>query len=287
LAFPIGCLLAPKRIDWTKVSYLRSRPQSRFETIYQQEDTDPANVLVQRAWVSGLGDFPGCYDNDRDILQLPEGLQPPLFSALSVDPSPTRYWGIEWWVYQPASEQRFLLDLEKRVMKGPEFLEFNPDLRGDPVTAGYSGLLEEWWQTSKVLKVPITHLIVEINAAQRFLVQYKFFTDWCRLRGVQLVSHSTHRNKSDPEYGVWSVRDNWRLGRIRLPNKQPGDGRLKVMKLVEEVCTYPDSVTTDLTMAHWFFEFQLPKLYHGEHEPSYEWRPSWVRTGIRPSGIVV
>ena len=275
-AFPEGCLLAPRRIDWTKVSYLRSRPQSRFETIYQQEDTDPATVLVQRAWVSGAGDFIGCYDNDRGRLELPPGLGPPLFSAMAVDPSPTRYWGIYWAVYQPASEQRFVMDLEKRVMKGPEFLDFNPDMVGKDEHNGYSGLLEEWWCTSRDLGVPITHLILEINAAQRFLSQFKFFTRWLSWRGVQMVNHTTHRNKSDPEYGVWSVQDVWRNGRIRLPNKSGDAGRLKVMKLVEEVCTYPDSVTTDLLMAHWFYEFQLPNLYRPPHEPHRERRPSWM-----------
>jgi hypothetical protein len=195
---------------------------------------------------------------------------------MAVDPSPTRYWGIFWAVYQPATEQRFVMDLEKRVMKGPEFLEYNPDMRGVDEHNGYSGLLEEWWCTSRDLKVPITHLIVEINAAQTFLVQFKFFTDWLRFRGVQLVNHTTHKNKSNPEFGVWSVQDVWRFGRIRLPNKYGDDSRLKVMKLVEEVCTYPDSVTTDMLMAHWFYEFQLPKLYHGEHTPSREWRPSWM-----------
>jgi len=274
-AFPVGCLLAPRRVDWPKISYLRSRPQSRYETIYQQQDTDPATVLVQRAWVSGAGDYPGCYDNDRGSLELPPGLSPPLFSALSVDPSPTRYWGLFWAVYQPATEQRFVIDLDRRVMKGPEFLEWNPDLAGNE-RGGYSGMLEEYWQMSKELQVPITHLIVEINVANRFLVQYKFFTNWLRLRGVQLVPHTTGRNKTDPEYGVWSLQDVWRFGRIRLPNKSSDPIRLKVMKLVEEMCTYPDAVTTDLLMAHWFYEFQLPKLYHGPHVPKREWRPSWM-----------
>ena len=274
--YPVGCLLAPRRIDWPKISYLRSRSGSKFETIYQQQDTDPATVLVQRAWVSGSGEFPGCYDNDRGSLELPPGLQAPLFSAMAVDPSPTRYWGIFWAVYQPATEQRFLMDIEKRVMKGPEFLEYNPDLRGFDEHNGYSGLLEQWWCNSRDLKVPITHLIVEINVANRFLVQYKFFTDWLRFRGVQMVPHTTGRNKTDPEYGVWSLQDLWRFGRIRLPNSDRDPVRLKVMKFVEEMCTYPDAVTTDLLMAHWFYEFQLPKLYHGPHVPKREWRPSWM-----------
>ena len=282
-AFPEGCLLAPRRIDWPKISYLRARPQSRFNTIYQQEDTDPATVLVQRAWVNGSGEYPGCLDNDRKALILPSNLQPPLFSAMSVDPSPTRYWGLFWAVYQPSTEQRFVMDLDRRIMKGPDFLELNPDLRGVDEHNGYSGLLEEWWCNSRDAGVPITHLIVEINVANRFLVQYKFFTDWLRFRGVQLVPHTTGRNKTDENYGVWSVQDVWRFGRIRLPNHYQDQVKFRVMKLVEEVCTYPDSVTTDMLMAHWFYEFQLPKLARGPHKPTVEARPSWMKNPGPPA----
>ena len=55
------------------------------------------------------------------------------------------------------------------------------------------------------------------------------------------------------------------------------------MKLVEEVCTYPDSVTTDMLMAHWFYEFQLPKLARGPHKPSVEARPSWMKNPGTPA----
>jgi hypothetical protein len=279
-SYPEGCLLAPERLPWRKLSGLKHNNLS-YETVYQQKDVDPETVLVQKAWVYGDGDFIGCVDKERDRLGVPRtpdgkiAWQPPLFSVMAVDPSPTRYWGIQWWVYQPSTQYRHLMDLAKRVMKAPEFLEWNPE------TNTYSGLLEEWWRTSKEMGMPITHLIVEINAAQRFLVQYKFFNNWLALRGVQLVNHSTHRNKSDPEYGVWTVRENWRLGRIRLPYAPQGEGRLLSLKLIEEVTSYPNSNTTDLTMAHWFTEFQLPKLYREETAPSIQWRPGWMRRQYR------
>ena len=183
-------------------------------------------------------------------------------------------WGIEWWIYQPATEFRFLMDLLRRRMEAPDFLQWNPD------TNQYSGLIEEWWQTSKELGVPFTHLIVEINAAQRYLVQYQWFKNWCTLRGVQLVSHTTHKNNSDPEYGLQTVAPQWRFGRIRLPYVVPG--RFLSEQLIQEVTTYGSdgtaSMTTDLLMAHWFFEFQLPNLYHGDYVPVRQARPSWVNT---------
>ena len=283
-AFPHGgCLLAPERKPYRDVIGLQNTNKN-YETVYQQQDVDPELVLVQKSWVYGDDGFMGCVDRDRAVLQVPRApdgalaWQPPLFSAMSIDPSPTRYWGVEWWVYQPATELRHLIDLERRVMKAPDLLEHNPQ------TGQYSGLLEEWWQTSVAMGLKITHLIVEINAAQRFLVQYKFFNDWLTLRGVQLVPHSTHRNKSDSDYGVWTVRDNWRLGRIRLPWKAHDIGRPKVLQFIQEVTTFGASggnTTTDLLMAHWFFEFQLPKIFRLETEPSIQWRPGWVNGSNR------
>jgi hypothetical protein len=271
-AYPVGCLLAPNRLDWPKISYLKSNRSQRFEVVYQQEDVDAETVLVQKDWVWGHGDFPGCVNDHRDRLELPrtpEGaiaLSPPLFSAMTVDPSPSKYWGIEWWVYHADSEKRFLMDLVRQKMEAPDFLSYN--------NGEYSGLVEEWWQTSKHIGVPFTFLIVEVNAAQKFMVQYQFIKDWATKRGVQIVQHTTHRNKTDPELGVWTVRDNWRFGRIDLPGK--GTGRFLSLKLIEEVTTYPQAITTDLLMAHWFFEFQLPNLFHPAHEPFRQRRPSWL-----------
>jgi len=277
-AYPVGCLLAPKRLDWRKISYLKHQKHGeRYEVVYQQKDVDPAHVLVPSAWVWGSGDFPGCVDRDRDRLELPrdrEGrllLPPPNFSAVSIDPSPSRYWGIEWWFYNAATEFRYLLDLERRRMEAPDLLSYN--------NGEYAGLLEEWWQTSKRLGVPFTHVIFEINAAARFVTQYNFFLNWFRTRNVLLIKHTTHANKSDPEYGVWTVRDLWRYGKINLPAKDSG---LTISRrLIDEVTTYSTDtvpISTDCLMAHWFFEFQLPRLFHPEDEGVVQdqWRPSWL-----------
>ena len=60
---------------------------------------------------------------------------------MTVDPSPTKYWGIEWWVYQPSSEMRYLMDLVRQKMEAPDFLAYN--------NGTYSGLVEEWWQSDR------------------------------------------------------------------------------------------------------------------------------------------
>jgi len=70
-------------------------------------------------------------DVDRDRLELPRNpdgtysLSGDLISVMTVDPSPTKYWAILWWVYQPSTEFRWLMDLERSPMQADEFLDFN------------------------------------------------------------------------------------------------------------------------------------------------------------------
>ena len=272
--YPEGCLLAPSRLPWKDLAEIQANRSEKYEVVYQQEDVDPESVLVQKDWVYGKGDHPGCLDEYRDRLELPRGLdlsQGPLLSVITADPSPTKYWGIQWWVYHAASEQRFLMDLAQQKMDAPDFLDW------DMNENTWTGLLEEWYQTSVAKQVPISHVIVEINAAQRFLRQYDHVRKWETKRSVQIVSHSTQRNKSDPEYGVQTLAPHWQFGRVRLPWKPGSLGKILSLKLISEVTHYPASTTTDLVMAEWFFEFQLPNLYHGAREPAIQKRPSWVR----------
>ena len=266
-----GCLLYPKRLPWTKVARLMANNR-HFETVYQQEDVDPSDVLVPMEWIKGSRDYPGCYDMDRDRLELPQGLQGPIFSCMTCDPSPTRYWGIEWWCYDPNTELRYLMDLEKKPLEAGDFLDWNPS------TGKYTGLLEEWWQTSVSIGQRITHVIVEVNSANKFLLGYKHVQAWMALRSVRIVPHTTHKNKSDPDFGVETIAPHYMYGRVRLPNKPRSQGQFKTMQLVNEITKYGSQAgkTTDLTMAHWFFEYQLPHLFHRDTTPKRSWRPSWM-----------
>ena len=143
---------------------------------------------------------------------------------LTVDPSPTRFWAIEWWVYQPETEFRWLMDLERKSMEAGDFLDYNP------ATRQFTGLLNEWVETSRSLGHPITHVVVEDNAAQRFLLQYQTVHQWIALRGVEIIPHATHRNKSDAEYGFETIAQHYQFGRIRLPapSATPPGGRPSV-----------------------------------------------------------
>ena len=109
--------------------------------------------------------------------------------------------------------------------------------------------------------MPITHVIVEANAAQRFLLQYDHVRRWIAKEGVEVVPHTTHRNKSDPEFGVDSIRQHFRFGRYRLPYKRDSQGMFLTRRYIEELTNYPHGRTDDMVMATWFFEWQLPRLY--------------------------
>src|SRR5690606_4279018 len=73
-----GCLLDPRRLNWRMLENKRKN-STDFATVYQQEDADPSQVLVPKLWVTGgVGtdgvEYPGCWDNDRGLWEIPEGL---------------------------------------------------------------------------------------------------------------------------------------------------------------------------------------------------------------------
>ena len=273
-AYPEGCLLSPQRLPWKKIQTLKENRGERFAVIYQQEDTDPSEVLVPKSWIYGDGDFPGCIDKNRDRLQIPFGISSSdCLSIATADPSPTNYWSIQWWIYHPESEQRFLIDLVRQKMDAPDFLDWLTDSRE------YVGVMNEWQNISESLGFPISTWIVEANAAQRFLLQYDHVKRWRAQHGVDIIAHTTSRNKSDSNYGVETIAPHYRFGRVRLPWKN--EGKLMSMKLVDEVSHYPYSRTDDCVMAHWFFEWNLPNLYTPKRGNARSaWRPSWAKARV-------
>lgn len=284
--YPEGCLLNPERLPWRELSSHIENREERFQVVYQQQDGDPKSVLVPKAWIYGWDGHPGCVDKDRDRLELPKNpdgsiaLVGDLVSYITVDPSPTKFWAVEWWIYQPAVELRWLLDIVRQPMDANDFLDFNH------ATQQFTGLLNEWVKTSVDMGLPVTHVIVEDNAAQRFLLQYDTVHQWMRHRNVEIIPHSTHRNKSDPEFGVESIREHYKFGRKRLPYKHGSSS--PVQYLITELTTYPHGRTDDCVMADWFGEWNLPKIYAPEVAEGKQWRPSWSNTvpGLRMRGGV-
>jgi len=270
-AYPKGCLLDPRRLPWREISNLMSNRGERFAVVYQQEDIALDETLVRNEWVYGHGTSPGCIDKERDRWEIPPGINPAdCMVVATADPSPTNYWSIQCWLYHPESQQRFLLDLIRKKMEAPEFLEFNYNL------GEFTGVMEEWQRLSTSLGFPIQTWVIEQNAAQRFMLQYDHFKRWRQLNGVEVIPHNTNTNKSDANYGVTTISQHWRFGRVRLMGK--GEGKTRSMHLIDEVTKYPHGRTDDCVMAEWFFEWNIPNLYQPKTRQVQAWRPKWVRS---------
>jgi hypothetical protein len=278
--WPEGCLLYPRRLPWRRLRHIKAQTPDRFEVLYQQSDVNPANVLVDPLWVTGGKgtdgvEHPGCWDEDRDLWELPQGISDDLFVIATADPSPSQFWALQCWAYNPHTEYRYLLESYRRKMDAPSFLDWSHE------NQTFSGVAEDWWQITNNMGRPITHWVVEANAAQKFIMQYDHFRRWAALRNVQLVPHYTHsRNKGDPKYGVQMLAPLWRVGRIRLPGKQNTEARPHSLLLVNEVTKWnaegTGARTDDCVMAQWFLEHNLEKLYTPNVTQNTQWRPSWL-----------
>lgn len=277
--WPNGCLLDPKRLAWRDLRNIKLRNPSDYAVLYQQEDTGHADVLVRPTWVDGgidpeTGeDFLGCWDSERGV-----GEWPPLvgdtFSIATIDPSPTQWWAWQWWLYHPASEQRFLIDVHRAKMGANDVLDYNSD------SQSYTGLMDEWQRRSVALGRPITSWIVERNGAQRFMLQYNHVKSWLRLNSTNIIPHETTSTKSDLKYGVTSLGAHWRYGRVRLPGRDLAS-RAVARLLVDEVTHYGvgghvGARYDDQVMAEWFLEWNLPNLATPRASNTRYDRPSWA-----------
>lgn len=276
-----GCLLDPVRLSWRELSAEKERSGSNFQVIYQQEDVDPEEVLVPKIWIDGGTDpkgnsFAGCWDVNRAPGHIPKGLEGITLSVVTVDPAPAKFWSIQWWIYVEPPEadrlmgQRYLIDMYRGKMDGPDLLDWNVDERE------HTGLLADWQDRAKRLGWPISHLIVEKNGAQRFLLQYSWFRLWCATNSIIIRPHSTQTNKTDEDFGVETIKNHYKFGRARLPGTPAG--KFLMRPLYKELTSWPDTPTTDCIMANWFFEFNLQYILPEVDElPSlYDDIPSWM-----------
>ena len=272
--WPDGCLLDPFRLPWRDCKKLMQKKQT-WAVVYQQTDGDPTDQFVHPLWISGGQDgdgidYPGCWDHDRPMGKVPV-MEGRWISVATSDPSPTKMWATQWWIYHPGSELRFLIDMERKAMEAPDFFDYNP------TTRQYSGLMVDWQERSEKLGFPISHWIVERNAAQRFLLKQTTMQQFTSRHSIHLIPHETTMNKADELLGVQSIRDHYRYGRVRLPGaRSPLRGRTQSMQLVDELVRWPEGSTDDCVMAHWFLEWNLPKLVTvpRELQPKLP-RPTW------------
>lgn len=275
---PGGCLLDPRRLTWRDLMAVRENSTERYRVTYQQEDLDPDSALIPEIWIrGGRGndgvEYPGCWDTQRHLRELPRGLTPPLHSLITADPSPTRFWAVQWWAWHPATRQMFLLDSFKGRMEAPDLIDWSQQ------ESRYTGLLEDWWLASAERGFPIRTLILEINVAQRFLGQYDHFKRWKRDRSVNYTPHSTGRNKSDDDKGVFALRPEYRHGRVHFPGADL-PARSASHNLIDEAVVYDgaDGTTTDdQIMAQWFLLWNAERLFPQRPETPPKGRvPSWL-----------
>lgn len=280
-AWPHGCLLDPVRLPFKFLNGHKRRNAKAYNLQYQQLDDYGDAGLVRLEWIEGGVDnegydAPGCLDKERGVLEPPVHLLHGVgWSHVTVDPSPTEWWGIGWWLYDPSSEARYLIDIHRRRLAPQDFLSY------DFETGEFDGLLHRMWQDGNRLGIPIQVVVVEINAAQRWLLQMPHVQQWSALTGVRFVGHSTNVNKADPKYGVESIGDYFRQGMVRLPNKGLV-AREKVEELVHELLRYPDAETSDLVMMTWFHTLATRNHYSPASAGGmYRMQgiPQWVRRG--------
>ena len=272
--YPDGCLLDEIRLPWRELARVQKNRLDRYRILYQQEDVDAAASLIQSAWIDGGMDtsgiqYQGCWDEKRNIGKWPENVS--AYSVVTADPSPTKYWAVQWWAYNADTQMQHLVDLVRSPMDAPDFLDYNQDTRQ------FTGLLEEWWQRSSDQGHPFTHLIVEANAAQRFMLQYDHFKRWTALRNVNIIPHQTNRNKSDEDYGVQTLAPHYKAGRVRFPAGDYMGSKVTMRPMVKELIHWPEGSTDDTVMAHWFLIWNAPNLFHAHMDkpPTFA-RPSWM-----------
>lgn len=272
-AWPEGCLLDPVRLPWRKLSGLRYNNRRLYEVSYQQKDAAAGQFLVAEDWLTGGEDketgehFVGCYDRGWDGSTNP-ATTGKLISVMAADPAPSGFWSVQWWNVDVDHEQYYLRNLLRKRMGANDFLD--RDQAGN-----YRGVAEEWVQAAKDVGRPITHLIVEQNAAQKFLTQYQFFQDWLRSRRITLVPHQTQGNKTDPQWGVQPMGSLFRLGKVTLPWSAPW-GRKVSQPLVDEALRWPEGSTSDCVMAMWFVYWNIRKLRFAFKPRIKRKVPSWL-----------
>jgi len=282
--WPKSCLLDPHRLPMEHLDTLKHNNPRSFAVMYQQEDGDIVGGLVDPAWIQGGLDSegypaPGCLDKERRLLEVPLNLVDGNgWSFVTVDPSPTEWWGVIWWVYDPDSQNRYIVDLHKRRMNPEQFLSLDLD------TFEWSGLIVDLHRQSNELQAPISHIVVEVNAAQRWLLNQPHVQRWSAMTGVTFVPHTTSINKQDPKYGLESIGDLFRQGRIRMPWADiPARNRLTY--LIDEATKYPEADTTDLIMSTWFSKLAVENLYTPRRSGLYQMdRPSWM--GLKQRGLI-
>lgn len=275
--WPNSCLLDPKRLPFKKLAAIRQNNPRVFEVAYQQKNTNPESTLIDPLWVTGGTDheaaitYQGCVD-DRQFGQIPDFCRDgTVWSVITADPSPTKWWAVQWWAYHPLTNQRFLVRTHRAKMSSTQFLTMNLD------DGSWHGILEEWRLESLELGIPLDQVIVEQNAAQRFMLQNPMWQRWLQIWNLSLIPHDTHRNKTDVTYGLSMLQQPFRAGLYRLPGADDYATRTVTDRMIYELTHYPGIQDYDQVMACWFFEHHLAKSWSPKQNHYQLNTPTYLR----------
>lgn len=265
--WPEGCLLDPARLGYTHLMGVKAKNATRYYTVFQQSDQAPGESLVEQLYLDGgvSADgaiYPGCFDDDRSVWHRPQLDQLDGIGVITVDPSSTKWWAVQaWWYQQPIDPaaraayggRRYLLGLENTKLDAPSLLGLNID------TGAYFGVLEDMRQRYLAMGMPLDYVVIEANHAQRFLLQQQLALRWAEMHTIQLVAHQTYVDKWDENVGVTILSEQYKTGRVRIPNQTSLD-REHVKPLLKQLTTWGRATVTDQVMANWFLEKKLPQL---------------------------
>lgn len=280
-AWPDGCLLDPYRIPWKMLEQVKFQNPRGYQLLYQQTEGTDVGGLIDPVWIEGGLDgdgyyAPGCRDTERTLMDVPPHLlDSDAWSFITVDPSPTEFWAIIWWVYDPDTDRRYIINLWRQRMNPEQFISLDLD------TFEWSGLIPDITYAANTIGMPITHVIVEVNAAQRWLLSQPHVQRWMEQTGQVFVPHTTSINKKDPKFGFESIGDLFRQGFIRIPWATP-TARLQMAYLIQEAITYPDGDTDDVLMSTWFMKLAVDNHYTPRQTGMYRMdRPMWMASARR------
>ncbi len=272
--WPDGCLLDPVRVGWRDLSAKMRNAMGRYQILYQQEDHDEASSLLRSIWLEGGTEdniqYRGCLDRNRGLGELPPGYDR-MAGVITVDPSAANRWGLIYWLIDPGTEDRYILDIYTKEMPISDFLDLAPN-------GEFSGILERWYRKFMDKGARTRYVICEVNAAQRWLLQSRMAQQWSAQRGCSLIPHTTTIKKNDENYGVQSLRTLFEFGKIRLPGRGENE---HLNEFINQCYAYPTGKYNDLVMSAYFLEAQWSNVCSPLRQTPTLWTPNWLRSSPR------
>lgn len=287
------CLTDPKALS--PDDYLTFCETPDWPVVYQQRDVGTAGAIFPEVWLTGGKDengqqFKGCLDFDRGLWELPADLpRTRLASAMAIDVGVTKYWGLYASVHSTEKdvEAEWILAADHRIMPaGTEkgLIDYDWSKRA------FVGVMEDWYQMSKDIGVPFTHVVAEINCAQRHLFRgNNNIEQWQLSRNVRIIAHETTRNKNDKKLGVTGLMPmRYQLGAVRFPWR-PGVTQDMMRTLYQEIIGYGQGgATTDVLMTAWMRTLNRRRIERAvapvESEKPSRDIPAWIQQMGRSIG---